>query len=196
MNIQQLIATFSKRNDHTFLIAIDGCGGAGKSTLARAMQKALGSTTTVVHADDFYQLSGKRTNDIGGNWDLARLEEQVLKPLSQNQPAQYERYDWETDQLAETHNIPAGGFVIVEGCYTMMEQLLPYYHFKIWVDSPRDVRLQRGIERDGEEMRSMWEDVWMLGELAYIQEQNPAHSADIVISGTSGDYVKILLPDS
>lgn len=196
MNMQQLITTFKKRNEHTFLIAIDGCGGAGKSTLARALQKALGESTIIVHCDDFYQLSGKRANGVGGNWDLARLEEQVLKRISQNEPARYEKYDWENDQLAETHNIPAGGFVIVEGCYTMVERLLPYYHFKIWVDSPRDVRLQRGIERDGEEMRSMWEDVWMLGEQAYIQEQNPAHSADIVISGTSGDYVKILLPDS
>ncbi|WP_046176087.1 uridine kinase family protein [Domibacillus indicus] len=193
MSLKQLIASFSKNGGQTFIIAIDGCGGAGKSTLAGALQKELGNTAVIVHADDFYQVSSKRNSSIGGSWDLNRLENQLLKPLRQNMPARYERYDWETDQLAEIHAVPPGGFVIVEGCYTMLERFLPYYNFKIWVDSPREIRLQRGIERDGEGLRSMWEDVWMPGEQVYIQEQYPAGAADIIISGTSGEYVKNLL---
>lgn len=189
MKIDQLISRFKKQEHQVFIIAIDGGGGAGKSTLARALKEKIGGNTTVVHADDFYQVAEKRNNSIGGNWDLNRLEEQLLKPLSQNRKARYERYDWETDQLAESHTVPSGGFVIVEGCYTMMKHLLPYYQFSIWVDSPQKIRLQRGIERDGEGMRSMWEDVWMPDEQAYIQEQNPAQSADLVISGTASDYV-------
>ncbi|WP_050183815.1 uridine kinase family protein [Domibacillus robiginosus] len=192
MNINRLTALFGKKEQQTYLIAIDGGGGAGKSTLARSLQLALDSRSAIVHADDFYQLSGKRSNEIGGSWDLKRLEEQVLKPLSQNNPARYERYDWETDQLAEAYDVPAGGFVIVEGCYTMTSHLLPYYQFKIWVESPEDIRLERGIERDGEEKRHLWEDFWMPAEKVYMHEQNPAGSADLVISGTGGNDIVIL----
>ncbi|WP_309090648.1 zeta toxin family protein [Domibacillus sp.] len=192
MDINGLTALFNKKEQHTYLVAIDGGGGAGKSTLARALQQSLGSGAVIVHADDFYALSSRRSSEIGGGWDLKRLEEQVLKPLSQNKPARYERYDWETDQLAEAHDVPAGGVVIVEGCYTMVRSLLPYYHFKIWVESPEELRLERGIERDGEEKRHLWEELWMPAEKVYMREQNPAGSADVVVSGTGGDDLTIL----
>lgn len=188
MDIKQLCQLFSKQKNQTYLIAIDGCGGSGKSTLSFALQRACQPNAVVVHADDFYQLSSKRKGGIGGNWDLDRLETQLLKPLSQNQPACYARYDWERDQLAESHVVPAGGYVIIEGCYTMMERFLPYYNFKIWVESPEQIRLERGIERDGEKMRDMWEKVWMPAEKVYIEKQNPAGSADIIIDGTSNLY--------
>lgn len=191
MKIKDVTALFSKKENETFLVAIDGGGGAGKSTLARLLQQSLGSQASVIQADDFYQLSSRRSTDIGGNWDLPRLEEQVLQPLSQNEPARYERYDWETDRLAETHDIPAGGFVMVEGCYTMMQHLLPYYQFTIWVESPEEVRLQRGIERDGEEKRHLWEELWMPAEEVYIRTQNPMGAANIVISGTSEEDIVI-----
>lgn len=184
MKIKDIAALFSKKEHNTFLIAIDGGGGAGKSTLARLLQQSLGSQAAIIQADDFYQLSNRRSMDIGGNWDLRRLEEQVLQPLSQNEPARYERYDWETDRLAETHDVPAGGFVIVEGCYTMMQHLLPYYQFTIWVESPKEVRLQRGIERDGEEKRHLWEELWMPAEEVYIHAQNPIAAAHMIIKGT------------
>lgn len=41
------------------IVAIDGCGGAGKSTLAEHIASKYGSGQ-IIHMDDFYKPSSKR----------------------------------------------------------------------------------------------------------------------------------------
>jgi len=177
----------NKESNQTLLIGIDGCGGAGKSTLAESLKAADPSKVTVIHMDDFYKTSKQREtarDEIGGNWDCSRIKEQILIPLSHNESTRYQRYDWETDKLSEWHNVSAGGIVLIEGCYSLIEDFRSYYHVSIWIDTPRDVRLSRGIERDGEEKRDLWEDLWMPAEEVYIKAQKPMEKADLVIDGT------------
>lgn len=172
----------------TVLIAIDGGGGAGKSTLAQKLKEVDAENVSVIHMDDFYKPSEQRKHvtdsEIGGNWDCERVKAQVLVPLSTNQPTSYQRYDWVQDALAEFHDVPSGHVVIVEGCYSLLDSLRPFYQFKIWVQSPRDVRLSRGIDRDGEEQRHLWENLWMPAEEVYIKAQNPMEAANLIIDGT------------
>jgi len=175
------------RRRQTRLLGIDGCGGAGKSTLARKL-KELGSDVTVVQMDDFYHPSAKRAlidpQAIGGNWDWERVRDQVLLPLAQDIPARYQIYDWDVDQMAEWVSIPVGGIVIVEGCYSIRPELVELYDLTIWVDSPRSLRLDRGIERDGEAKRHLWEDLWMPAEERYIAAYKPDAYADLVFDGS------------
>ncbi|MEW9501688.1 uridine kinase family protein [Jeotgalibacillus marinus] len=169
------------------LIGIDGCGGAGKSTLAQAFKEVNSEKVSVIHMDDFYKPSKLRgsieTNDIGGNWDCERVREQVLLPLSKNQNTQYQRYDWHEDVMAEWHDVLSGGVLVIEGCYSLVEELESYYDFKIWIDSPRDLRLARGIERDGEQKRHLWEKIWMPDEELYIETQKTKDKVDLIIDG-------------
>ncbi|WP_180956517.1 hypothetical protein [Bacillus canaveralius] len=44
--------------------------------------------------------------------------------------------------------------------------------------------MSRGIERDGEEKRHLWEDLWMPAEEFYIKSQNPMDKVDLIIDGT------------
>ena len=190
ISVQTLYKHFikNKENNQTLLIGIDGCGGAGKSTLAESFKAVDPSKVTVIHMDDFYKPSMHREligeTVIGGNWDCHRVKEQALLPLSKNMHTRYQRYDWDTDKLSEWHDVSAGGVVIMEGCYSLIEDLRNYYDFTIWMDTPRDVRLSRGIERDGEEKRGLWEDLWMPAEKLYIKTQNPMENVDFVIDGT------------
>src|ERR1700680_4015294 len=79
------------------VIAIDGPGGAGKSTLAAKISMAL-DDAPIIHTDDFASWE----NPL--NWWPGVIE-QVLKPLSANKSAHYQRYDWNTKQLSEWHDI-------------------------------------------------------------------------------------------
>ncbi|WP_139378306.1 uridine kinase family protein [Mesobacillus jeotgali] len=186
----ELIEAFEimPRKQSTLLIGVDGCGGSGKSTLARMLKEELPGVT-VVHKDDFYLPSSLLIIDepankpIGADFDWQRLLDQVLDPLSKDQDGHYQRYDWDSDNMAEFHTVPAGGIVIIEGVYSTRQELEHYYDWKIWVDCPREMRLARGIQRDGEEARAMWEDNWMVGEDLYVQQQKPYERADIVILG-------------
>lgn len=175
------------RKQSTLIIGIDGCGGSGKSTLAAKLQKEY-ANVNVVHMDDFYHLTllqpGKQSKSIGADVDWQRVVSQVLEPISQNLEGNYQRYDWNTDTLAEWHTVPLGGIVIIEGVYSTRRELADRYDLKIWVECPRETRLSRGIERDGEDARDTWENNWMISEDTYVAEHRPKETANMVVSGT------------
>jgi hypothetical protein len=70
----------------TRIIAIDGHGGAGKSTLAEHVSHAFGGATTV-HTDDFASW-----NNALGWWP--RLIDEVLKPIGVGKPARFKLSEW------------------------------------------------------------------------------------------------------
>jgi uridine kinase len=169
------------------LIGIDGCGGSGKTQLASELLDAL-HDAQVVHMDDFHLPSAKRFSMadpklVGWQFDWKRLEREVLAPLESGQQARYQRYDWPTDDLAEWHEFQSSGAVIIEGIFALRKELSGYYDLRLWVDCPRDVRLQRGLMRDGEAARSQWENDWMKEEDRYVAEHLPHRRAHRIISG-------------
>lgn len=163
-------------NRQTKLVAIDGRGGSGKSSLAWWLASEL--EADVIHIDDFG--GPGRPYDA---WDWLRFQEQVLSPLRADQPARYQRYDWVADRLAEWVDVQAGGVVIVEGVSATRSELGDPWDVKVWVECPHDIRLGRGVQRDGESMRDTWVNVWMPQEDRYVQDQHPRERADVVIRG-------------
>ncbi|MEZ0327459.1 MAG: uridine kinase [Fimbriimonas sp.] len=158
---------------NTVVVAIDGCGGAGKSTLAAKLASAF-ADSAIVHTDDF------------ASWDnpvdwWPRLLEQVLVPLSRGERGHYQRYDWTERRLAEWHDVSAK-LVILEGVTATREEFRRFLAFKIWVDCPRELRLQRGLERDGTGAEGLWQD-WMAAEDQYCLAQQPRERADLVLEG-------------
>lgn len=182
------IDKISKRQS-TLLIGIDGSGGSGKSTLPEKIKENC-TNLTVVHMDDFYFPSSQIKNihpaqkPVGADFDWERLLNQVLEPLSQDREGKYQRYDWKTDELAEWHIVPVGGIVIIEGVYSTRKELASKYDYKIWVECSREIRLSRGLNRDGEEARGMWEKNWMISEDIYVEDHKPSERAELVVDGT------------
>lgn len=176
------------RKQSTLLIGIDGCGGSGKSTFAERLNVEF-RHAAIVHMDDFYLPSAQITaghpaaKAVGADFDWRRLARQVLDPISQDREGQYQRYDWAADALAEWHTVPVGGIVIIEGVYAIRNELAGKYDFMVWVDCPREIRLARGLARDGEEARQMWEHNWMVAEDIYMEAHKPRERADLVVNG-------------
>jgi uridine kinase len=120
---------------------------------------------------------------IGGDFDWIRLRDQVLLPLRSGKTAHYTRYDWASDRLAENHEVQPQGIILVEGVYSTRAELRELYDLRIWVECPRELRLSRGLARDGEAGRSRWVDDWMPAEDRYVDEQRPQAFADAIVSG-------------
>ena len=158
----------------TLLVGVDGPAGAGKTTFTRALV-ALDPGLDVIQMDDFGLATADRPDAAAeaaaaADLDWRRLRSSVLLPLSRDQPARYQRYDPTTDSMAEWRMVPVGGIVIVEGRYACMKALTTFYDFRIWVDSPPEVRLRRGGLAADED--------------AYLTEQGPAAAAHLEIDGS------------
>ena len=156
----------------TKIVAVDGPGGAGKSTLAAHLAAALGDAP-VVHTDDF------------ASWDdpldwWPRLLKDVLEPLSRGETARYRRTNWGDDEHEQWEEVAPSEFVILEGVSASREAFQPFLTYSIWVDAPWDLRLRRGLERDGEEARAQWEE-WMAEEDRYVERERPQQRADLLL---------------
>lgn len=162
------------------LLAIDGLGGSGKSVLGAALADALGAQ--LVHVDDFFRPEGDEAQKGAGHgalFDLDRLRCEVLEPLFRGRDASPRRYDWGSGQIVPGPVLSGGCLTIVEGVYSTRRDLRRYFDFSVWVDAAEATRLRRGLERDGEEARGEWVDVWMPAERAYYADEQPAAHADL-----------------
>jgi uridine kinase len=156
------------------VVAVDGPGGAGKTTLARHLAEALGGVP-VVHTDDF------ASPDEPLDW-WPRLVAEALEPLAKNRPARFARTDWERSGVERTIVVEPAEFVVLEGVSASREAFRPFLTYAIWVETPRDLRLRRGLERDGEDARAEWER-WMAEEDDYVARERPHERADRVVVG-------------
>lgn len=161
----------------TKIIAIDGCGGAGKSTLAEKLSKTLGSCS-IIHTDDFASW------DQSQSW-YPRMLKQVLEPLRKNHVAKFQKYDWNKKALGEWITVEPQEFVILEGVSSARKEFRPYLTFSIYVETNRELRLKRGLERDGLQSENQWLK-WMKEEDEYLVRDNPKTFVNLIVSGSEG----------
>ncbi len=164
------------------MVAVDGPSGAGKSTLAESLGEELGAQ--VVRVDDL--IPGWRGLSVGPGL----LRRDVIEPLSRGHDAAYRRYDWDRGEYAEWCPVPAAPYLVLEGCASGTRELAPYLSLLVWVDAPRELRFERGMERDGETFRPHWEQ-WEVDSQALFAAEGTAARADVRVDG-SGTVPRLL----
>lgn len=162
--------------------------GCGKSTLSKLLCE-LDSKVIVVQMDDFYRpmtdaegLSLSAEQGCKKFFDWERLREQVLIPISKSQSQiSYQTYDWSTKSLGRWETFKSKGIVIVEGVYSMRQELRDYYDSTIFVDTPETVRLARMEARN--QNPSQWRERWLAAEKYYNETESPINFAKLVVCG-------------
>ena len=162
----------------TRVIAIDGLGGAGKSSLARWLARELDAP--IIHTDDF------------ANWEnpldwWPDLIAHALEPVAEGRAASYQPTSWAGEEKAPVVIEPCD-FLILEGVTASREAFRPYLAYSIWIETPRELRLRRGMERDGHQARAQWEE-WMEAEDRYVDRERPSAHADCVLRGDQDSWV-------
>jgi hypothetical protein len=161
--------------DGVRVVGVDGPSGSGKSTFARELVALSGAP--LVECDDFVSWY-----DFAGWWP--RFDAEVLTPLLRRRDATYRGRDWENDELGESLNgwktTPAADLVVVEGVTCTRRATVGRLAYAVWVEAPYDVRLARGVERDGEGHRDLWLQ-WMAVEERFFAEDGARERADVRI---------------
>jgi len=162
------------------VVAIDGPSGSGKSTLARRLAAQF-PAATVVEIDDFNSWS----DPTGIAW-WARFDEQVLTPALEGRPLRYQVRDWAHDEfgtsLAGWKSVPAADVVIIEGVTSARLAARPRLAYSIWVEAPIATRLDRGVARDGDSHRDLWQ-AWMRNEQEFFDDDKTRANVDLAIDG-------------
>jgi uridine kinase len=156
------------------LVAVDGPGGAGKSFFAARLAKALNGAP-LVPTDHF------ATGEPENEW-FPRLRAEVLEPLLGGKSGRYRRYDWASRRLAEWHEVPRAPIAIVEGVSSARREIAAALALAVYITAPRDIRLERGLARDGEDARARWER-WMAEEDVHFRSDGALARCDLIVDG-------------
>ena len=160
------------------LICLDGPAGSGKTTWAAGIAN-LAPGARVVHMDDLFAgWSGLWLVDV----QLSRL----LLPLAHGEPGRYRRYDWLAGEFAEEVVVDPVPLLVLEGVGSGAARFASLVTVLVWVEAPYDLRLERGLARDGDAFAPHW-DQWAKDEAALFEREQTRSRADVVVDG-SGPY--------
>ena len=189
-DLAELVLWVTERRPRTLgagrLLCIDGPTGAGKSVLASAVARAAGVAVAVLHVDDM--LDG---------WDglhevAATVRRDVLDPLARGSVGRYRRYDWPTGRFAEQHEVPPVDLLVLEGVGAGDASYAGLITTLVWMDAPAALRLERGVERDGEALRPRLVR-WMEDEEELFARGSTRQRADVVVDGAGTPAQRVLL---
>jgi len=158
------------------LVCIDGPAGSGKTTLATEIAEVTGAP--VVHMDNLYE-------GWHGLPTVSRQLERLLRPLSRNRPGSYRRWDWYAGRWAEVVVVPVAPLLVLEGVGAGSRSHAGLVTALVWVEAPVDLRMQRGLARDGAELDEHWRQ-WAVDEQEHFALDDTRARADLVIDGTRG----------
>jgi uridine kinase len=179
------------RNGRFHTIAIDGRGGSGKTHLADYVARLL-RRFVVVNGDDYFEPLDEQLS--WGDFNETRFTTDVVLPLQHGAATlTYQPYDFEHRVLQQPQQLRLDHGLVVERCFTIGMPI--HWDLKIWVETPREACLQRGLARElmpPERVAAVWQQLWQPREDQYIDEVGPQTVADLVIDGTRpfGDQLR------
>jgi len=182
ISLKDRLLSSPPKNGKYYIIAIDGRGGAGKTSLSMYLQKLLPGFCFVCGDDYFEPVS----HPIAwGGYNEERFDRDVIRPLQQTKTdLDYQPYDWVKHPHISDHEIKIDKGVFIDRCYSFSFEL--NFDLKIWVETPRDITLNRGISRSSmpkEKAELVWRELWKPMEDKYIEDIMPLDTSDIVIAG-------------
>ena len=178
--------------DRRVLVAIDGVGASGKTTVAAQLARHVGPRPVIVlHVDDYFhppEIRHARGRDSAeGFWldayDCAALVAEALAPLGPGGSGLYR------SAAGERQRARRDALVLVEGTFLHRDELRRFWDFSIYLDVPLDEATRRMALRDGED-RPM--DRYVGGQRLYFDAAAPWERASLVIDNTDPGNPRIV----
>jgi uridine kinase len=180
------------------VVGIAGGTGSGKSTVARAIARALPpGKVALVEMDAYYNDYASLDADARAriNFDHPdaldfELLEAHVRELRAGRPIEAPLYDFKTHRRrAESRTIVGSPIVVVEGILTFVKpRIRELLDVKLFVDTDADIRLMRRIRRDMEHRGRTFESI----REQYYRTVAPMHRE---LVEPSKRYADLILPE-
>lgn len=161
------------------IVAIDGRGSSGKSTLARRLCR-ITPGSAVVHTDDIAWAHAVL------DWtDL--LIDGIIRPVRAGAKVSYRPPKWDERGRAGAITVPVGlSLLLVEGVGSGRRSLAGHLDGVIWVETPLEVTARRTAVRvaAGETTEADCA-AWMAEELPFVERERTWERALLTIDGTN-----------
>ena len=169
------------------VVAIDGNAASGKTTLAAQIAEyfAPQCSVNVFHMDDFFLPPALRTperlSEPGGNVHYERFRSEVLAGVAANAPFSYGVFDCSV--MAITHSVAAepAALSIIEGAYSMHPYFGAPYDLRIFLSATAETQRARILRRNGAEMLTRFETIWIPMENRYFEAFRIREQCDFVL---------------
>ena len=189
----------SRRCGRVLRVGIDGVDGAGKTTLADALARALrAAAVPVIRAsvDDFHHPRGIRYRLGRGSpegffrdsYDYAALKGALLDPLSPGGTLRYRTavFDHRSDSAVRPaeEQASANSVLVFDGIFLHRPELRRYWDFSVFLDVRFEVSIPRGAQR-GEgspDPLAPQNRRYVEGQRLYFQECAPREHATVVVN--------------
>lgn len=165
------------------VVAITGFGGAGKSSLTKAVVDAVPDSVRL-RGDDF--LDPERSHRRSPDWDgveRVRMRTEVLEPFRAGEAVAFRPYDWDAGELGPITALPAASVLLVDAIGVLHPDLDGCFDLIIWVDVDLDTAGRQGRERDrrnGHDHDRLWTEVWTPNDRDFAQAFSPREQADLL----------------
>lgn len=146
-----------------FILGIAGGSGSGKSYISkRILEHVEGKILSV---DDYYKNGSEGCNfDVPRQLDLELLREH-LEMLQKGETIKKPIYDFKTHSRIGEEDFKVEGVIILEGLFALNNLFIDILDFRIFVEAPEEVRLERRMKRDvlergrtGESVLKQWKE--------------------------------------
>jgi dephospho-CoA kinase len=94
----------------------------------------------------------------------------------------YRRYDWVAGHFAEEVVVEPVPLLVLEGVGSGAARFAPLVTVLVWIEAPHDLRMERGVARDGDTFAPHWER-WARDENALFAREHTRERADVLVDG-------------
>jgi len=183
--------------DRTFLVAVDGSDGSGKSYFANELKQSLaevGLSSVIGSIDDFHNPREVRyrkgsTSPAGffeDSYDLHTLKAELLNPIYQGtEEVLMCSFDTESDTPGKKYSsISNVDVFIFEGLFLHRDELIRYWDLSIYLKTDFAVSVPRGNARFGLNLDPEHDsnNRYVEGNKIYRRSCNPESRAGIVVN--------------
>lgn len=181
--VREAIQQWRAGTEGVLVVAVDGRGASGKTTITRAVAAQTGAA--LIHTDDFFRTAARsRRPRIEDYYDWAALRAEALQPLRSGRPARFLSRSSERPGADRTVTIHPAALVLIEGVTASCDALADLVDRTILVrisDAERLDRLHRFVSDED------WDEQWLDAEGRYLLGK-PETAFDLVVSGACPDW--------